>query len=602
MRVALLLALPGMLSAQLILSGPIPKGPNPPVVFLNGYQINCVDTGFAANFGAADKLLQANSMVTLFFDNCTAGTAASRPSLEALGLAFGKFLAGLQYTDGSPVTQVDAVAHSMGGLILRSYLAGKQDATPPSFLPPAEPLIRRAVFLSTPHFGSSLAAALGVDIQTQEMAPGSPFLFDLNRWNQGTDDLRGIQAMSISGNGGTGQESSIPGLDDGVVTLTSSSLGFYKSGVTRIVPYCHTANSLISIFGYCPSNAPVINQITNDMSNPVSQILVSFLTGTTAWQAIGQAAEANPLLSVFGGMELQLRDQNDASLTIGSATVPNGSGGVTKLSLNSGLSAYSEILPAGAPITFQVTPANSGPVQNAIQSLAATTSLAVIVKPGPVINPKGVVPAAGPAPFPLDIAPGSYVSIYGSNLAGSAMTAAQPYPIQLSDVQVLVDGVAQPVVFISPGQINFVYANSKPGLTQLTIRNSTGQQTVNVRIALAVPGIFLLDSNSTAAAVNGLTGAVVSQQEPLHAGDFMALFLTGLGATTQVNGLDYAVVQPTVSVGGQDCKVTYAGRAPSFAGLDQINCGIPSGVTGTQLPVVVNSGGRLSNTAFIAVR
>ena len=602
MRVALLLALPSVLSAQLILSGPIPKGPNPPVVFLNGYQINCIDTGFAANFGAADKLLQANSIVTLFFDNCTAGTASNRPSIEALGLAFGKFLAGLQYTDGSPVTQVDAVAHSMGGLILRSYLAGKQDAAPASFLPPAAPLIRRAVFLSTPHFGSSLAAVLGVDVQTQEMAPGSPFLFELNRWNQGTDDLRGIQAMSISGNGGTGQESSIPGLDDGVVTLTSSSLGFYKAGVTRIVPYCHTGNSLVSIFGYCPSNAPVINQITNDMVNPVSQILVSFLTGTPAWQSIGQAAEANPLLSVFGGIELQLHDQNDTSVTIGSATVPNGSGGMTKLSLNSGLSAYSEILPAGAPISFQVAPANSGTVQNAIQSLSATTSLAAIVKPGPSINPRGVIPGAGPAPFPLDVAPGAYVSIYGSNLAGSTIMATQPYPIQLGDVQVLVDGVTQPIVYVSPAQINFVYANSRPGLTQLTVKNSTGQQSVNVRVAPAVPGIFLLDSNLAAAAVNGLTGAVVNQQAPLNAGDFMALFLTGLGATSPVNGLDYAVVQPTVSVGGQDCKVTYAGRAPSFAGLDQINCRVPSGVTGTQVSVLVNSGGRLSNTAFVVVR
>lgn len=602
MRYLLLLALPGVLSAQLILSGPIPKGPNPPVVFLNGYQINCTDTSFAPNFGAADKLLQANSIVTLFFDNCSVGGALNRPSLEALGLAFGKFLSGLQYTDGSPVTQVDAVAHSMGGLILRSYLAGKQDVTPASFLPPPAPIIRRAVFLSTPHFGTNIAAALGVDVETQEMAPGSPFLFDLNRWNQGTDDLRGIQAISISGNGGTGQESLIPGLDDGVVTLTSSSLGFYQPGVTRIVPYCHTGNILITTFGFCPSSAPVINQIANDMSNPVSQILVSFLTGTSAWKSVGQAAEANPLLSVLGGVELQLHDQNDALVTIGSATVPNGSGGTTKLPLNSTVAAYSDVLPAGTAINFQITPANSATVQNAPETLPPTTSIAAVIKPGPLISPKGVVPAAGPTPFPLDVAPGAFVSIYGVNLSNSTMTAAQPYPNQLADVQVFVNGNAQAIQYISPGQINFVYASSAQGLTQLTVKNVNGQHTVNVRIAPAVPAIFLLDSNGTAAAVNGLTGAVVRSQTPLHAGDYMALFLTGLGVTTPKNALDYAVLQPSVSVGGQDCKVLYAGRAPTFAGLDQINCVVPAGVAGGQVSVAVNSGGRVSNTAFVAVQ
>jgi uncharacterized protein (TIGR03437 family) len=117
-----------------------------------------------------------------------------------------------------------------------------------------------------------------------------------------------------------------------------------------------------------------------------------------------------------------------------------------------------------------------------------------------------------------------------------------------------------------------------------------------------VPSIFLLDTNSTAAAVNALTGAVVSASTPFHAGDIMALFLTGLGTTTTINGLAYAQIQPTVTVGGASCSVGYAGRAPSFAGLDQINCTIPAGVTAAMAPVVVTSNGRSSSTAYIAVQ
>ncbi len=129
MRLCILLFLPGLLGAQLVPSGsPVPKGANPPVVFINGYQLSCPSGGFSDTFGSADKVLAASQIASVFFDNCAVtSSTSSRPTIEALGAAFGTFLGTLRYTDGAPVTQVDVVAHSMGGLILRSYLAGKAD-------------------------------------------------------------------------------------------------------------------------------------------------------------------------------------------------------------------------------------------------------------------------------------------------------------------------------------------------------------------------------------------------------------------------------------------------------------------------------------------
>jgi uncharacterized protein (TIGR03437 family) len=69
-----------------------------------------------------------------------------------------------------------------------------------------------------------------------------------------------------------------------------------------------------------------------------------------------------------------------------------------------------------------------------------------------------------------------------------------------------------------------------------------------------------------------------------------------------VSGLDYARTQPTIIIGGQNVDLLYAGRSPGFAGLDQINCQIPAGITGAAVPVIVTSGGRISNTAFIAIQ
>jgi uncharacterized protein (TIGR03437 family) len=602
MRLAVFIAFGFPLAAQLIPVGqPVPKGPNPPVVFVDGYQGACTGSGFASNFDQADQLMQANNIVTLYFDNCTVNPPAgqTKPDIETVGAAFGQFLAALKYTDGTPVAQVDVVAHSMGGLVVRSYLSGKQSGSA-TFNPPAAPPLRRIVFLATPHFGTTLASELGSDVQTAEMSPGSAFLVALNTWNQGTDDLRGLSAIAVSGNGGTGVESGTPGFDDGVITLMSSSLAFYRTGVTRIVPDCHTMDSLLTFGGLCASTTPDLNQITNQSANPVSQILASFLTGTTAWQTVGQPAEQNAILAANGGVNAVARDQNDNPLQISGTALATTSAGAVKLSLNANASAYSEKIPATAT-TLLLSPV-SGSSQSVSTTIPAATVLTAVVKAGPIISPKGVICAAGPAPFPYDVAPGAYVSVYGSNLASATTSATQPYPTQIGDVQVLVNGIAQPVVFVSAGQINFVYANATPGVTQLTVKNANGQNTVNVRVAPAVPSIFLLDANSTAAAVDVTTGAVVSASTPFHSGNIMSLYLTGLGATTLTNGLNYAQIVPTVTVGGQSCPVLYAGRSPGFAGLDQINCTIPALAAGSALPVVVTSNGRASNTAYIPLQ
>jgi uncharacterized protein (TIGR03437 family) len=597
MRLAILLALPCILSAQLIPAGqPIPKGPNPPAVFLNGYLRSCTGSDFAGTFGGADKVLQASQIVTVLFDNCS---IANRPSIEALGVAFGQFLAGLRYTDGSTVSQVDIVAHSMGGLIVRSYLAGKQDAVPAAFAPPATPPIRKAIFLATPHFGTAVASLLGAgDQQTQAMQLGSQFLFDLNTWNEGTDDLRGVDALAVVGNGGTGLESSTPGFDDGVVQLTSASIGFARPGRTRVVAACHTSDPLVAAFGAClsVSSAPPIANIA-DSSNVVGQIIISFLTGANTWQTLGEAIESNPLASTTAGVAVQAQDLNGIVQTISSGTAGTAT-------LSPGAVAFKEALPAKTDLPIQLQLQGSVSVSTTA-NLPAGTSLPVIAKPGPVI--KGAV-TAGSVVFPLNVAADGYVAIYGSNLTTTTtQEAGIPYPNQLGDVQVLVNGSPAQVQYISSGQLNIVYPHIAPGLAQLTVKNSAGQHTVNALVAPAVPSVFTLDgtNNGPAAALNASVAGVsiVGPSAPLHAGDYVALFTTGLGLTEhRTDGLDWAQIQPTVTVGGQNCRVTYAGIVPGYTGFDQINCVIPAGVSGASVPVIVTSSGRPSNTATLAIQ
>jgi uncharacterized protein (TIGR03437 family) len=590
-----IVGLVGVLSAwaQLIPAGqPVPKTAKLPVVFLNGYEYDCGNASFSKAFGIADQVLQANGQVSLFFNYCS---VSGSPSVEDLGVTFGGFLSNLRYADGQPVATVDVVAHSMGGLIVRSYLSGKLAATG-AFNPPAATHIRKIIFVATPHFGTGIGLPFGNTL-TNELSSGSRFLFDLATWNQGTDDLRGADAIAIIGNGGTGHATT-DGFDDGVIALTSASLGFYMPGRTRVVRYCHVdGGGLISFGGYCDFNALGIAVFRSTTQDP-ARIILSFLNDTADWQSIGVAAEQNPLLSANGGLYVTVRSANDTSLRTDSINAASSSGKSKQLNLPSNDVGYTDMFPAGQ---LMFTAAAGAVHVSQPLMLPAGTVDPIVLKPGPTIA--RVLPAAASV-FPLSVAPGMIVAVYGISLAAqTAQAPGLPLPLQLSDAQVLLGGTPIALFYASSNQVNALIPESASGLVKLGIHNTGGSHTVNLLVEAAVPAIFTQDQSGkgAAAALNAKNNVLITSGNPVHAGEYLELFLTGLGLTTNQNGLDFANQQPTVAISGKDCPVTYAGRAPGFSGLDQINCVVPAGVSG-DAAISVTSGNRTSNVATVAVQ
>lgn len=564
--------------AQLIPAGsPVPITTLPPVVFVNGYQFEGCPSTFAGTFGTADQVLQANGEVSLFFSTWSLPSTAS---IEDLGAAFGTFLAGLKYTNGQPVETVDVVAHSMGGLVLRCYLSGKQNMAG-KFQPPAATHIRKAIFLATPHFGTPIASLLGVSTQVNEMASGSAFVFSLNTWNDTTDDLRGVDAIAAVGNGGTGLLTGTSAFDDGVVPLTSGSLRFYGAGRTRVLPFCHiSAGGIVGTVGLCPASAKGIADI-DSATHASAQIIVSFLNGTNAWQSVGTAAESDPFLSVDGGLVIAAHAADDSALAIDSATA-----GTEKLGPSGDHLAYADKVPADSK-SIAITAGATN--LSATISLPAGGTEAYTVKSGPSIA--RVFPAAA-ANFPLELAPRMLISIYGTNLGSNA------------DAKVLINGSETQLFYSSATQINALLPGNASGLTTLTVETSAGKSTVNLYVGTAAPAIFTQDSSGTGAvsALKASDQSLVTASNPLHAGDAVELYVTGLGATKTSNGFDTAIQQPAVTVGGVNCPVSFAGAAPGFVGLDQINCTIPPGLPpSAPAAVIITSGDRSSNTATLAI-
>ena len=274
----------------------------PPVILLNGWQgLTCSPSPASGTFGnLADYLTQYDSVpVVYWFDNCAVCLDCS---IEELGSDLAQTVNSIQYTNGTPVPQVDLIAHSMGGLIVRSYLAGKQTTTG-AFSPPSAPKIRKAIFVATPHFGAMAADFKLADIlfavgtQTNELKPASQFVWDLGMWNQFGDDLRGVDAVALIGNAGPSGQS------DGVVDSTSASLDFTMPGRTRVVNYCHIPPSLFDGLAgsYLSCYAPGIADV-EDTSHPLYEIASSFLMNGTGWQSVGSPPPQDAYLSRYGGM------------------------------------------------------------------------------------------------------------------------------------------------------------------------------------------------------------------------------------------------------------------------------------------------------------
>jgi len=306
----------------------VPNGSTrPPVVLLNGwisgFTNSCpVAASSVTTFGNLAQYLVSDGVpVVYLFDNCLEDP--NQP-IETLGNDLGAFLRTIKYDDGTQVPQIDLVAHSMGGLIARAYLAGLQPNQ--TYLPPYYPLVRDLVLIATPNFGSFVAGNYplewAVGSQGAELLPGSAFLWNLSTWNQRGDDLAGVNAIAIVGNAGSyGTLSSATALlnaSDGLVSTTSASLGFVSKNATttRIVPYCHVdpaafTNTLLGTFS---CNAPGIANVTSP-SHYTSLIVRSFLAGATDWQSVGTAPTADAYLATNGGTFFAMQNSSGGYVT-----------------------------------------------------------------------------------------------------------------------------------------------------------------------------------------------------------------------------------------------------------------------------------------------
>ena len=112
-----------------------------------------------------------------------------------------------------------------------------------------------------------------------------------------------------------------------------------------------------------------------------------------------------------------------------------------------------------------------------------------------------------------------------------------------------------------------------------------------------------LSGSGPAAALDAFTftGAPFNAMQSNGQPNIIAVFCTGLGDdATDLDGNVTATVLATLD--DQPVTVNYAGRAPGFSGLNQLNIVFPTGITAGVHKLSVTRNGVTSNTVTIAVR
>ena len=165
----------------------------------------------------------------------------------------------------------------------------------------------------------------------------------------------------------------------------------------------------------------------------------------------------------------------------------------------------------------------------------------------------------------------------------------------------LVDHVRAPIYSFSDAggmqQINFqVPFETAADINTVEVRkDGLAASVLGVKNFTTAPGIFTVD---------GVNGAIqhasdyslVTSTAPAERGEVVILYATGLGAVSPpvasgeaapISPLSAASEHTTVTIGGYTAEVLFAGLAPGFAGLYQINARVPNDAPSGEVEVRV---------------
>jgi uncharacterized protein (TIGR03437 family) len=245
-------------------------------------------------------------------------------------------------------------------------------------------------------------------------------------------------------------------------------------------------------------------------------------------------------------------------------------------------------------------------------AMSSPRSVQALLDPTPYLSPTGIVNGAGTTPQ-AGVAPGSVVSLFGSNLASATAVAPDgQLPQTLAGVTVHINDRLLPLFFVSPGQINLqLPADLEPGQATLAV-SQPGQPDVQApfNIVQDAPGLFAQTVNGQLFALAyHQDGSSVTTDSPAQRGELLTVYGTGFGPTSPVRPFGLPVPQSpvyavqdaaTVQVGDATLNVENAFAVPGHVGIDAVQFRLADGApTGTNAGLSLTVNGQVSNIVLL---
>jgi uncharacterized protein (TIGR03437 family) len=212
---------------------------------------------------------------------------------------------------------------------------------------------------------------------------------------------------------------------------------------------------------------------------------------------------------------------------------------------------------------------------------------------------------ANAASYQQTFAPGMLLYVAGNRLSPVVQIAdSVPFRTYMGAVSATINGLAAPLYYVSPGQLDIQIPYEIPPGKATLIVSSLGQASVlGFNVSATAPGIFTAQDGSLVPFANGAQG------------DTLLLFLTGQGAVspavatgaapafgTAVTQLPTPVAKVSMTIGGVPAPVVFAGIPPGLVGVMQVNFTIPANAPTGPQKVVVTIGGVDSAAATLTVQ
>lgn len=272
------------------------------------------------------------------------------------------------------------------------------------------------------------------------------------------------------------------------------------------------------------------------------------------------------------------------------------------------------------PSTTQIFTRTVAPLPSAGTVIALTVSGVTVLSANyaAATAPPAIASVVSAADGSVPVAPGGLISVYGSQMSPVNVATSQiPLPTALGESCLTVNGTPIPLLFVSSGQVNAQLPFNVTGNATMSIHTPAGiSNNYNFTIDGTAPSIF---RSGTAGPETGLAtviraddGQLVTPTNPVHQGDTLVIYLTGMGTTLPAvdaglaappSPLSSVTDTPALTLGGSPLALLYAGLVPGYiSGLYQINATVPTlGVPqGISIPLVINQSGG-STTLYVRV-